>query len=80
VLQATIAIATLIGVVLGLWIGYSDAGLGGSLLWGLLLGVGGWLIGRAIGSTATLVARFWQVALGVALFVSAIVMTWQVRF
>ena len=78
--QAMIAIATLIGVVLGLRIGYADAGLGGSLMWGAILGVGGWLIGRAVASTATLVARFWQGALGIALFVAAVVLTWQVRF
>ena len=78
--QLTLAIATLIGVVPGLWIGYINAGVGGSLVWGVLWGFGGWLVGRAIVSTATLVARFWQVALGVALFFATIVMTWQVRF
>lgn len=78
--RAIIAIATLTGVVLGLRIGYADAGIGGSLLWGAILGFGGWLIGRAIASTATLGARFWQGALGVALFIAAVVMTWRVRF
>jgi hypothetical protein len=48
-------------------------------VWAVLWGVGGLLVGRAIVSTAGLVSRFWKVALAIALFVTAVVLTWGLR-
>ena len=76
----TIAVATAFGVLLGFWVGYTMAGVGGGLVWAVLWGVGGWLTGLAIVSTTTFVSHFWKLALAAALFVGAVVLTWGVRF
>ncbi len=75
-----ITITALIACVLGLCAGYSMAGIGGALVWAVLWGVGGLLVGRAVASTAALASRYWWAAIGVALFVTAVALTWGVKF
>ncbi len=78
-MRTTTAVVTIVGALLGCWIGYDRAGVGGALLWAVLWGFGGFLIGRAIVSTATLASRFWKVALATVLVITAIVLTWGLR-
>ncbi len=73
-------VVTVAGVVLGLLTGYSNAGIGGALVYALFWGFGGLLFGRALASTVSLAFRFWNVSLAVVLFVLAVVLTWGVRF
>ncbi len=79
-MRTTIWVATILFALVGVFVGYSNADIGGSLVWAVLWGLGGLLIGRAIVSTAKLASRFWQVALAVVLFLVAVVVTWRVRF
>ncbi len=76
----TVAVATIVGVLLGFLVGYARAGLGGLLIWGVLWGISGLLIGRAIVSSAALLSRFWHIALAIILFVLAVLLTWGLRF
>lgn len=79
-MSRTATITAIVASVLGLLVGYSMAGVGGALVWAVLWGFGGLLVGRAIVSTGALVSRYWWAAIGVALFVVAVVLTWGLRF
>ena len=79
-MSKTTLTVTVVTALVGAWVGYTMAGVGGALLWAALWGFGGFFIGRAILSTAHLLWRLGNVGVAIVLFALAIVLTWGVRF
>jgi hypothetical protein len=74
----TVAVTTVFAALLGAYIGYSSAGIGGAILYGAFFGVGGRLLGLLVTRTAVLIRRRWWVALGATAVIVAAALTWGV--
>ena len=73
-----VGLTTALGVLLGLYLGYDIAGVGGAVLFGAVIGVGGILFGSLLGRTARLLRHSWRVVFATAVLVLVTVVMWGV--
>jgi hypothetical protein len=71
-------LTTALGVLLGLYLGYDIAGVGGAILFGIVLGGGGAILGELLGRTARLLLHSWRIVLATAVLVLLTVAMWGV--
>jgi hypothetical protein len=76
--KVTVAVTTVLAALLGIYVGYSSAGVGGAILHGVLIGAGGRLLGLLVTRTAVLVRRWWWVVLASTVVIVATALTWNV--
>jgi hypothetical protein len=73
-----VAVTTILAALLGAYIGYGMAGIGGAIFYGALIGVGGTLLGRLVFRTAVLVGPWWRVVLAITAVIVVMALTWGV--
>jgi len=73
-----VVVATILTALLGTYFGYSSAGIGGAILYAVLIGIGGRLLGLLVTRTAVLIRRWWWVALAATAVIAAGALTWGV--
>jgi hypothetical protein len=73
-----VGLTTLLAVVLGLYLGYGVAGVGGAILYGAVIGAGGAVLGLLLGRTARLLRHSWRLVLATAVLVLLAVVMWDV--
>jgi hypothetical protein len=77
-MKALVSVTTLVALLLGAYIGYGTAGVGGAMLYGSLIGIGGALLGSLLARTAVLLRHSWKVAAATTALVVLAVLTWGV--
>ena len=77
-MKLLVAVTTLVALLLGAYIGYGTAGVGGSIFYGALIGVGGTLLGSVLARTAVLLRRSWKVVVATTALVLLAILTWGV--
>ena len=73
-----VAATTLVALFLGVYIGYGEAGVGGAIFYGALIGPGGTLLGSLLVRTAALLRGSWKILSAVAAVVMLVILTWSV--
>jgi hypothetical protein len=79
-LKVLVAATTVLAALLGVYLGYGTAGIGGAIFYGVLIGIGGTLLGTLLGRTALLVRYSWKVVVATTGLVLVTVLTWDVYF
>jgi hypothetical protein len=79
-LTVLVAATTVLAALLGVYLGYDTAGIGGAVFYGVLIGIGGTLLGRLLGRTALLVRYSWKVVVVTTGLVLVTILTWDVYF
>jgi hypothetical protein len=77
-MKLLVGLTTALGVLLGLYLGYGIAGVGGAILFGAVIGVGGSLFGSLLGRTARLLRHSWRLAFATAALILVAVVMWDV--
>jgi hypothetical protein len=77
-MKLLVAVTTLLALLLGAYIGYRTAGVGGAIFYGALIGVGGTLLGSLLGRTALLLRHSWKVVVATTGLVLLAILTWGV--
>jgi hypothetical protein len=77
-MKLLVGLTTALGVLLGLYLGYGIAGVGGAVLYGAVIGVGGTVFGSLLGRTARLLRHSWRLVFATAVLVLAAVFMWGV--
>jgi hypothetical protein len=77
-MKLVVGLTTLIAVLLGAYLGYGSAGIGGAILYGALIGVGGGLLGALLWTTARLLRHTWRLVFATAVLVLLAVVMWGV--
>jgi hypothetical protein len=77
-MKLLVAVTTLVALLLGAYVGYDAAGIGGAIFYGVLLGIGGTLLGSLVARTAVLVRRSWKVAVATTALALLAILTWGV--
>jgi len=77
-MKLLVAVTTLLALLLGAYIGYGTAGIGGAIFYGSLIGIGGTLLGSLLARTAALLRHSWKVAVATTALVLLAVLTWGV--
>jgi hypothetical protein len=77
-MKLLVAVTTFVALLLGAYIGYDAAGVGGAIFYGALIGVGGTLLGRLLGRTAVLLRHSWKVVVATTALVLLAILTWGV--
>jgi hypothetical protein len=77
-MKALVAITTVVALLLGAYIGYGTAGIGGAILYGSLIGLGGTLLGSLLARTVVLLRHSWKVVVATTALVVLAVLTWGV--
>ena len=72
-----VAVATLAALLLGADIGYGNAGVGGAIFYGALIGVGGTIFGLLVVRTAVLLRHSWKVVVAITALVLLAIFTWD---
>ena len=77
-MNPTVVVTTVLAALLGIYFGYTSAGIGSAILHGVLLGAGGSLLGLLIIRTAVLIRRWWWALLAATAVIVAAALTWNV--
>lgn len=77
-MKLLVGLTTALGVLLGLYLGYGIAGVGGAVLFGAVIGVGGSLFGSLLGRTARLLRHSWRLVFATAALILVAVLMWDV--
>jgi hypothetical protein len=77
-MKLLVGMTTLIAAVLGADVGYGTAGVGGAILFGIVLGGGGAILGELLGRTAGLLLHSWRIVLATVVLVLLTVAMWGV--
>ena len=77
-MNMTVLVTTVLAALLGIYLGYISAGVGGAILHGVLIGAGGSLLGLLVTRTAVLIRRWWWVVLATTAMIAAAALTWNV--
>jgi hypothetical protein len=79
-MKLLVAVTTIVALLLGAYIGYGTAGMGGAILYGALIGVGGILAGSLLVRTAMLLRYSWKVVVATTGLVLLTILTWGLYF
>ena len=79
-MKLLVAVTTIVALLLGAYIGYGTAGVGGAILYGALIGVGGILAGSLLVRTAMLLRHSWKVVVATTGLVLLTILTWGLYF
>jgi hypothetical protein len=73
-----VLLTTTAAAVLGAVLGYATAGIGGAIVYGLILGLGGRVMGALLGWTAALLGVSWRRTLALTGLLGLAAFTWGV--
>jgi hypothetical protein len=73
-----VGMTTLIAALLGAYLGYGSAGVGGAILYGAVIGVGGTLLSALLWTTVRLLRHTWRLVVATAVLVLLAVVMWGV--
>ena len=77
-MNLVVAATTCLAAILGVSLGYDAAGIGGSILYGAVIGIGGAFLGSLMAKTVLLLRHWWRFAVTAGALILVTILTWGV--